>query len=180
MNARELAPREKKLLAAGLLLMVVFAIIMYSTFFGSGAQRQGADLKRMEHVRQTFLSELDQYRSIRGLVEEVDKNLEKTPGGYELFDTISSIIDTLGIRSAVTNMTPNKTSGTEYYSEVYVDVDIKQITLDDLVALLEQIEKQPAFLRVSQLSVKRRFSDDRTLDVNIRVMAYGNKEEGEP
>ena len=179
MSPRELEKREKWALALMAAVFAVFAILMYPTLFqDQGQQRGAASLKKIEHQRDMFMAELKEYQEIRGPVEEIDKKLEKTPPDYDLDGALIEMANSLGIQ--LKSVKEHDAGGTDFYTEIYVDMDMKEVSLDDLVALLKKIEAAPAFLRVSQLSVKRRFSDDRTLDVTARVAAYAKKSEESP
>jgi len=170
MNLREMEPREKKMLVLGAVALVVFIVIWKVT--GDEPGNRGDDLKRVEHNRDLFIADLKEYQRLRGTVEKVDKSLEKTPPDFDLYGALNEMVEDLDLRSAIKKMTPHDASGTEFYSESYVDMDIKEVSLDGLVELLKKIEDSPAFLRVSQLSVKRRFKEEGLLDVSIRVAAY--------
>jgi type II secretory pathway component PulM len=172
----ELKPREKKLLAAGAAALIIFVFFVYSKFGGGPAQGDD-DFKKITHTRDAFMDDLASYQAQSGSVDRIDKMLDKTPAGFDLYGAMSAMVDALGIRDKIKNLTQHSGEGGNFYDESYVDVDLKQITLDDLVELLKKVDEQPAFLRVSTLSVKRRFSaEDKTLDVTLRVSAYSRKQ----
>ncbi|HUT56164.1 MAG TPA: hypothetical protein VM658_22420 [bacterium] len=175
MSLKELKPREKKLLIAGAVILFVFFIFFYNRFAGpSGGQVE--DLKKISRTRDSFMADLKQYQALAGTVTKVEQDLAKTPDGFDLYGAMSGIVDTLALRDKVRNLSQRSGGGGNYHAESYVDMDLKQISLDDLVEVLKKIAEQPAFLRVSTLSVKRRFSDDRTLDVTLRVSVYSKKQ----
>jgi len=179
MSPKELQPREKWALVLMAIMLIGFSWYMYSWLSkDSGTRRGTTDLKKIERQRDMFLADLGQYQAIRGPVEETDKNIERTPADYDLDGALIEMANSLGIK--IKSVKEQEGAGTDYYTEFYVDVDMKQVHLDELVSLLEKVEAAPAFLRVSRLSVKRRFSDDRTLDVTVRVTAYGGKSEESP
>jgi hypothetical protein len=175
MSVKQLQPREKKLLLAGAVVLLVFLIFVLSRFSGSGGGGTD-DFKKISRARDTFMADLNQYQSMAGTVNRVEQNLAKSPANFDLYGAMSGIVDALSLRDKVRNLSQRTGGGGNYYTENYVDMDLKQITLDDLVALLKKISEQPAFLKVSNLSVKRRFSDDRTLDVTMRVSLYSKKQ----
>jgi type II secretory pathway component PulM len=175
MSLKELKPREKKLLFAGAAVLFVFFIFFYHRFFG-GAGGEVEDFRKISRIHDAFMTDLNQYQTMAGTVKAVEQDLDKTPPGFDLYGAMSSIVDTLALRDKVRNLSQRSGGGGNFYSESYVDMDLKQITLDDLVELLRKIQEQPAFLRVSTLSVKRRFSEERTLDVTLRISAYSKKE----
>jgi len=175
MSLKQFQPREKKLLLAGAVILFVFLVFFYYRFAGS-AGGEAEDFKKISRTRDTFMADMNQYQALAGTVAPVEQNLAKTPEAFDLYGAMSGIVDTLSLRDKVRNLSQRSGGGGNFYSESYVDMDLKQITLDDLVELLKKISEQPAFLRVSNLSVKRRFSDDRTLDVTLRVSIYSKKQ----
>jgi len=175
MSLKELKPSEKRLLLLGGVAMIIMGYLIISSFTGGPGGGQATNLRKMERDRDNLFASIEQYQAISGNVNDIDKKLKKTPADFDLDGRLIDMIDQLGLRSKVRNVTTGESGGTDYYSESYVDVDIKEVALDDVVDLLKTIETAPAFVRVSQLSIKRRYSDDRTLDVNLRVAVFAEK-----
>lgn len=176
MSLKDLEPREKKFLAIG--LAVAAAVILYLVFdLGSGSG--GASMSRNNALRlqAEFNADLEQYREMAPVVEEIDRKLDANPEGYDLYTELTKIVDEVGLQ--IKNMNKNQGSSSEFYSEEYVDMDIKDAKLDDLVSLLQKIEDSPAFLRVPKLSVKRKRGDDPAIDINLRVSLYTRSQEQE-
>ena len=174
MNLPKLESRERLLLLAGAAVAVVFVAVF--ALRGCGPKRTGnADLARLQKTRDAFMADLRQYQALAQTIARIDQKLASTPQDYDLFGTVSGIIETLGLRSAIRNIKPNQSAGTDFFTEAYVDMDMQGIKLTDLVNLLQEIEKAPAFIRVSNLSVKKRYGEEGQLDINIRVTAYGLK-----
>lgn len=178
MNLRELEPREKKMLAVGAIALAVFIGVW--SLAGEDKKGRGTNLKRVRHDYNQFVTDLNEYQQIRTTVDKIDKKLKRTPSDFDhnsLYETLNGIVEPLGL--PINKMIPHEAGGTDFYTEYYVDMDMKQISLDDLVELLKKIDSSPSFLRVSQLSVKRRFNEEAKLDVSIRVAAYASKLESE-
>ena len=174
MNLPKLESREKLLILAGAAVAVVFIIVF--SVRGCGPKRSGnADLVRLQKTRDAFMVDLRQYRTLKQTIDRIDQKLASTPQDYDLFGTVSGVVETLGLRTAIRNIKPNQSAGTDFFTEAYVDMDMQGITLNDLVKLLSEIEKTPAFIRVSNLSVTKRIGEEKQLNVNIRVTAYGLK-----
>lgn len=180
MSLKELKPSEKRLLLFGAVAMIIMGYLLVSSFTGGPGGGQATSLRKMERDRDDLIAAIGQYQAISGNVKDIDTKLKKTPADFDLDGQLIDMIDSLGLRQTVRNVTTHEAGGTDYYSESYVDVDLKEISLDDVVELLKKIETAPAFVRVSQISVKRRYSDDRTLDVNLRVAVYTEKQPETP
>lgn len=174
MNFANLEKREKTLIIICAVVAVVFV-----SFFGMRGCRGGragnTDLARLKKAREGFYTDLQSYRAIKQTVGAIDTRLAATPADYDLVGTMSAAIDKLGLRPSIRNMNPGESSGSQFFSEKYVDIDMQSVKLNDLVGLLQEIKQASAFLRVAQLSVKKRMGEEGTLDVNIRVAAYSPK-----
>jgi hypothetical protein len=106
-------------------------------------------------------------------VETIDGKLAQTPPDYDLYGELIKIQEAGSLGPMTRKMNREQGSGTDFYTELYVDWDLQGVYLDDLVALLGKIESLPAFVRVSQLSVKKH-PQDNTIDVSLRVAAYAS------
>ena len=175
MSFANLEKREKILIVTCGVVAVIFVSVFAMRGCG-GARSSNTDLARLKKVRETFVADLARYRAINQTVSRIDSRLAATPDDYDVVGAMSAVIDKLSLRPAIRNLNPGETTGLLFFSEKYVDIDMQQIKLDDLVNLLKEINQSSAFLRVSQLSVKKRMGEEAALDVNIRVAAYGRKQ----
>ena len=179
MNFANLEKREKTLIIACVAVAVVF--IAFFGIRGCGPSRGGnVDLTRIKKAREGFMVDLARYRTLNQTVKRIDDRLAATPAGFDLVGTVSADIDALGLRPAIRNLNPGESAGAQFFTENYVDIDMQAVNLNNLVKLLQKINEAQAFMRVSQLSVKKRMGDEAALDVNIRVTAYGKKQETAP
>ena len=179
MALRELEPREKKLLIAGVAVMVIFAIGLWMSMDGGGTAAGGrSTTEQARQARSVFEEDMEKYLEINSVVGPVDEKLDRTPKGYDLNSELINILNDLDLQPSIKKMNPGDESENEYYKATHVDVDLEKISLDDLVNLLQRIDNQIAFVRVSRMNVKRRFKDDRVLDVNMRVAVYEHSEGG--
>jgi type II secretory pathway component PulM len=180
MSLQNLEPREKKVLAGGVAAAALILGYLIITSLPAGG---GDTLKQTQRVNEQFQQDLREYQALRGVVEAVDRKLAKTPAGYDLFGTLNNIVQELQLGSDIKAMVPHDGSGTDYYDEKYVDMTIQGVNLDNLVQFLQKLDAEPAFLRVTQVSITKRFSQDKSdngLDVSIRIAAYAKKEAPTP
>ncbi len=171
MSLDNLENREKKILLVGAIvvgLMIVYLVI--DTGGPSGAPG-GVTKAQAVRARDQFVDDLARYEELAGTVEKVDANLQRTPPGYDLSGSLNKTVEDLGLLDAIKG-TKQTESGAEFYSETYVDMNLQKIKIEDLVNLLKRVEALPVFVKVTQLSVKRRFSEEGELDVSIRVSAF--------
>ena len=188
MSPRELQPREKWILVGGGIVFIIF-IAVYFLPGGSPKAPKGGT-KAAERAKEAFSSELQEYQALQGTVGKIDDLLNRTPPDYDLYGALTQILEAANLRSQTRKMNREQGSGTDYYSESFVDLDLQEIHLEDLVDLMKKVEELPAFVRVSQLSVKRRYQggspgaggpppaegkaqeENSALDVSLRIAVY--------
>jgi hypothetical protein len=176
-------PRNKRALLILASAGAVFAFIML--VMGGGGGSAESDLRRARKLRDDFNKSLAEYRTISAQVDAIDHKIATTPADFDLFGALGKIEEDLGIQGNIKNKTKNTAGGTDFYSESYITMDLQKITLDQLVKLLGRIEDitagGQAFVRVSQLTVKRSFRpEERSLDVTIKVTLYSKPGESSP
>ncbi len=70
-----------------------------------------------------------------------------------------------------------RTSDSEdFYEERSIDVELKNISLKDLVDVLYKIQNAPSFLKVSNLNLSTKFDRSDSLTVKLRVSTFRFKE----
>lgn len=167
-----LQPREQiyALAGAGLAILLIFGlpISLASSKLGKlESQITEGGAKQREIAR-----ELEIYRKVRTDLEGAEK---KISGGVEtsLTQTLVALAEKSGIKDRVDNINEKKTS-LDFYDEEVVEFRLSKVTLQQLLDFLYSIEKNPeVFLRVSQIQVKRNYSNKQLIDIPfIRVAAY--------
>jgi type II secretory pathway component PulM len=70
-----------------------------------------------------------------------------------------------------------KTADTEdLYNETSIDVELKDLSLNDLVDILYKIQNNSSFLKVSNLDITTKFNKSDTMTVKLRVSTFKFKE----
>ncbi len=176
MRLSDMEPREKRVLAAGALVVLAMAVYLLAS---SGGESEAPDKRAALRAKQEFEENLNAYKRLEPTIKLVERKLKSTPPDYDLYGELSNHVAELGLNTAISSMKRHESNSNDYYSESYVDMDLKKIKLDDLVGLLKKIDSSQAFLRVDRLLVNRRFSEKGELDVSMRVVAYSPPSEVE-
>ncbi len=171
--SRQLEKREKILLLACGVILVVFALFFLLRGGGDSTDQNPADLAMK---REMLTSQIERYEKTKAKIDVIDKKIRRTPVNYDLIGEMSSVCKELGL--AVENIAPHDSgSDSDPYNEKAVTINLEDMTLQDMVNLLEKIESSPAFLKVTRMNVKRKtFSEESLLNVRIRVAVYWPKE----
>jgi hypothetical protein len=169
-------PKNKRALMLLAAVSGVFIIGMLVLGVGRGGNK-GGDLKSALRSRDEFSKKLADYQAIGPMVDDTDKLIDLTPADYDLFGALGKIEEEAGVKEKIRSKTKDTGGGSNYFTETSVTLDLRQLSLEQLVSLLQKIEAigtTQAFVRVSQLSVKRNFTkDERSLDVTVKVTQYG-------
>lgn len=168
-------PRERYILIGGAAVTVVFMLYWMAAGFSSGPSGQSG-LDRALSEREEFFKVLEQYKTLHGQVRQIDNRLRMTQENIDLFALLNSFAEQTGIKNQISKMDPSEGAGTEYYDEWYVDMNLDQVPLQPLTTFLEKIEQSSGFLRITRMTVKRRYDASEMLDVNLRVNAYRAKQ----
>lgn len=167
-----LQPKEQiyALVGAGLAVLLIFGlpVSLASSKLGTleSSIREGSG-KQREIAR-----ELEAYQRIKAALEGVEN---KISGGVatSLTQTLVALAEKSGIKDRVDSINEKKTS-LDFYDEEVVEFRLAKVTLPQFLDFLYNIEKNPdVFLRVSQIQVKRNYSNKQLLDIPfIRVATY--------
>jgi len=167
---QRLSARERMLLGGATAAMVVigmYLLIWEPLSAGREMLNRRIVLKEKElgdvqQMREEYLELLRQLEASQAVLDRADEK-------FSLFPFIESTVAQVVGRERITSMNPqNKTVG-ENYREDSVELKLKEVSLDQLVDLMYQIEKGPHPLRVTRLQVKKRIRDEHHFDVIATV-----------
>ena len=171
----KLSARERGLVLAALLCLTVVAVVF--SWKGGGSRRSsGSRLDQVMASEKRLAEALVRYQKAHQEVEKIESRLKQTPPNFDLFKHLNELVDQAGIRSSVIKMDPLEGTGTDYYKEDSVDMNIQKIELDPLMKFLQGVEDSPGGVRIEKLALKKRFDNSNTLDVTLRVTLYRLKE----
>jgi len=171
----KLSARERGLVLAALLGLTVVAVVVLGRGGGSG-RSSGSRLDQAMASEKRLAEALARYQRVHQEVEQVEGRLKQIPPGFDLFKHLNGLVDQAGIRLNVIKMDPLEGTGTDYYKEDSVDMNIQKIELEPLMKFLQSVEDSPGGVRISQLALKKRFDITKTLDATLRITVYRLKE----
>ncbi len=168
----DLALREQVLvgLAVGLLTLTVLYFALVAPLSAAGFRgRQQAETAKMQ------LAEMGRLRhdldGIQGRLAAVEERIESGPRG-NIFTTLESLASASAVEDKVHSMERRQATSSERYRETRVEVDLRGITLAQLVAYLERIESAPQPLSVKGLHLKTRTEQTDLLDATFSVSSF--------
>jgi type II secretory pathway component PulM len=156
--------------AAGLCLLIVY-VVFHSLSSGiDRLQKQvtqlQAELVKVENLRKEYETSKVEISKISSSLKEEHQPLISVVERILLDENIDrknfSIRD-VNLRTAVTE---------DLYQESSIDVELKDISLKDLVDILYKIQNNNSFLKVSNLDISTKFGKSDSMSVKLRVSTF--------
>ncbi len=113
----------------------------------------------------------DEIRKTRSLISAQSLRLGREERGFSLISYLEEEADHARIKSLITQMTPRTLTPEGPYQIRMVSMRIESVDLPHTLFFLARLERSPHFIRITRLSVKRRFNNHAKLDVQINVEA---------
>ena len=66
----------------------------------------------------------------------------------------------------------------DFFEEKSIDVELKDLSLKDLIDILYKLQNTPSFLKVSNLNISTKFNKSDSMTVKLRVSTYEFRELG--
>ncbi len=92
-----------------------------------------------------------------------------------IFSRLEKLAKDTGTREKITGMTPSVNSSSESYTEESVQIEMVDVTLEQLAKYLYEIEQSRQFLKIKRLSIKPRTNNRQLLSVSFRVSTFTPK-----
>ena len=167
-----LTPREKKLVR--LLLSLVGGIVLWqgvTLVFWDPYQAREAELADLRSETLKVATLAREIESSRALIQAQAQRLAREERGFSLISTLEEEADKAHIKSRITRMTPRTLPPEGSYRIAMVSLEIDSVDLPHALVFLARIQRSPHFIRVTRLSMKRRFNDHSKIDLSLDVEA---------
>lgn len=166
--------RAMKIGAAGLGLLVLY-FIFHSV--SSGTDRLEKRVVQLE-------SELDRIQSLRTEYEDSKKRIaELSDKIKEEDEPLISVVEQILLSEnidrknfSIRDVNLRTSEADDFYEERSIDVELKNISLKDVVDILYKIQNAPSFLKVSNLNLSTKFDKSDSVTVKLRVSTFRFKE----
>lgn len=169
---RERTERERVVLGAG--AVVALGLAGYALVVDPLIERS-ARLDRRIAQRQDDLALVErlgaEYRAVADQVAGLDRRVAG-PGGFALLSFLEETASVQQMRNRLTSIRPQPTQTLAPYREVLAEVKLESITLPQVVAYLDALDRAPQRVRVKLLRLKTRYADPKLLDGSLLVSTY--------
>lgn len=169
--------RDKRaLLILGVVACVLIIYFVAHSFSSSTerlekrAQVLQSDLKKVETLSREYESSKVKVSELAGKIKKEDEPLISVLEKVLLSENIDR--QSFSIRDVNTRGSDDE----ELFEEKSVDVELKQISLDDLVDILYKIQTKQSFLKVSNLNITTKVKNPESVNVKLRVSTFEIKQ----
>ena len=166
----DLSERERILVsivgALCIVLVFYFGIIQSSLGLRSNAQRRLTQAEQQLKVMSRLRGEFD---DVNDRLTSVEQRIQVGTRG-NLRTTLESLAQASRVK--VESMEPQATPSNDRYREAKVEVELKEVTLQQAVSYLHQIESSEQVLSVKSLRMRTRKDKPSFLDVTFTVSTF--------
>ncbi|MCA9810436.1 MAG: type 4a pilus biogenesis protein PilO [Candidatus Dadabacteria bacterium] len=160
--------------AAGLCLLILY-IVFHS--ISSGTDRLEKRVTQLE-------TELGRIQELKTEYEDSEKKIAVLSSKIkEENEPLISIVEQILLSEnldrknfSIRDVNLRTSDSEDFYEERSIDVELKNISLKDLVDVLYKIQNAPSFLKVSDLNLSTKFDRSDSLTVKLRVSTFRFKE----
>lgn len=176
LSSSERDKRAIRIGGAGLCLLIVY--IIFHTF-SSGTQRLDKQVKQLEKELDRVVSLRREYEDSKKRLTEISSKIKKEK--EPLISVVEQILLDENIdrkNFSIKDVNLRESESKDFYEEKGIDVELKDLSLKDLVDILYKIQNAPAFLKVSNLNISTKSSKSDSMTVKLRVSTFEFKELG--
>ncbi|MCD6526900.1 MAG: type II secretion system protein M [Desulfuromonas sp.] len=169
---QNLSPREQLMLLIGglccLATLVYFALIQpYCSAIDQLDSKIASRSKQLQQVKQLQ----QDYLRIQSQIKSLQKQQTNAPD-FALFAFVESQVSRIAGRENLTAMRPLAAINHDDISEESVEIKLENISLGQMMQLLQSFDSAPASLQVKSLQLKVRFDNPQQLDGSLHISAY--------
>ncbi|MCI5223271.1 MAG: hypothetical protein D3924_11500 [Candidatus Electrothrix sp. AR4] len=167
-----LSKKDRRALLIGISALLIFFMAQF-VFFPFLDQRKR--LKRGIKSKENGLAEM---REIQGGVNQLsqqnnslEQRVAERPESFGLFDFLEKKSAEAQVKENISYMKPSDPEGDGEVLQVMVEMKLKAVQLDRLVALLERIESPEKIVELKRISIQVNKKQQGSLDVIMQVVS---------
>ena len=170
--ASRLSPRERVLVTAAGLAIVLFVVFMVSFRLQSGVRAREARIEEKTRALSQVGALAAGYRQVQAERAAMESRLKSQP--VQLMSHVAQAGAQLGIE--VTDLRPSGAAAeVDGVTEEAVEVNLPRIELAQLSRLLLGLERSPGLVKVRRVRIATRTDDPKLVDATVVVATYHMK-----
>jgi hypothetical protein len=176
LSSSERDVRAVRIGIAGLCLLIIY-IVFHA--LSSGTERLEKQVRQLE-------TELDRVEDLRSEYEGSKKRIAELSSRIkEENEPLISVVEQILLDEnidrknfSIKDVNLRAGESEDFYEEKSIDVELKDLSLKDLVDILYKIQNTPSFLKVSNLNISTKFNKSDSMTVKLRVSTFEFRELG--
>jgi general secretion pathway protein M len=151
-----------------LFVMVIDPMLAYSARLDKqivAAQRELQDVNTLQQ----------EYQRQKNVIDRINIQLKRQKG-FSIFSRLEELAKQTDTRSKILYIKPTISNPSDAYDEESVEIKMEDVTLEQLIKYLFQIENSPQFMKIKRLYIKPRQDNRQLLSVIFRVSTFAPKE----
>lgn len=168
--------RAMRIGAAGICLIILY-IIFHTITSGTGrlekqVRQLETELGRIENLRTEYEGSKKRMTELSSKIKE-----EREP----LISVVEKILLDENIdrkNFSIKDVNLRTSDSGDFYEEKSIDVELKDLSLKDLIDILYKIQNTKSFLKVSNLNISTKFNKSDSMTVKLRVSTFEFRELG--
>ena len=168
----KLTSRERSLLGILLTLLALYLIstLLTSLFLDPYEEAISDEVTLKEEVQKA--SQISSHlRQIQSSINERSHLLSSDNAGFSLISYLEQEARHSQISTSVSQMTPRNLPSEGGYPSVMVSLHLEKVDLAHVLIFIARIQRAPHLLRITHISLERRFDQHDLLDVRIDVQS---------
>jgi len=172
----KLEKREKRIVVAGVIFLVCFALfqLTVSPLLQARQQTQKALIQKKEDIKKIRQLQ-EEYRQLQNQAVNIQNRLQKRSPSFTLFSFIEERATTAKVKQQIKSMTPSTSEGEGQLQESRVDLKLDKISLQQLVDFLQQIESTDDVVTIKRISIQENSKEEGLLDVVMQIITFIKK-----
>ncbi|TGK35014.1 hypothetical protein EHQ12_15540 [Leptospira gomenensis] len=164
----KLEPRERLLVLGGIgliLLLILFLAVRKVVTLRQGLSERVQDSRTAPVKLDKIIQEFNDFRSLDSTGGETDVSA--------LYAKLDEIFVKYGLKEKISTMKDSNAVEDKKYNRITIDINFRSVTLDNIVRLIYDIEKNKMVnARVEYLNFRKPFQGKEVYDVNLKLSTY--------
>jgi general secretion pathway protein M len=156
------------ILLALLFTMVIDPMLAYSARLDKqivAAQRELQDVYTLQQ----------EYQRQKSVIDRINAQLKRQKS-FSVFSRLEELAKQTDTRNKILYIKPTVSRPNDAYEEESVEIKMEDVTLEQLIKYLFQIENSPQFMKIKSLYIKPHLDNRQLLSVIFRVSTFTPKE----
>ncbi len=169
----KLTKREKLYVFVGTFLVIIFLAGQFVLLpFVNAREKVRHSIEINEKALEEIVALSSEYRTLSVDSGDIGVILARRPKGFTLFSFLEEEAGKAAIKSNIKYMKPSISTDAAPYKESSVEMNLENITLQQLVEYLYLVESPEDLVRIKRISVKQSKGSPEYLTVLLHLVTY--------